>query len=163
MNFEQVFTYAWEHHTGKGSCVLSVACEPDEAGRPRRWLLLAALPDFSELLAFEDAAHAREFALAVLELPLTERFHERDVELYETGPREERQATLTVGRDPADGLRAFFAYQSSYLFPGHDGLPGPAALGLEVVCHDVDVARAQAEARALLAALEEAGPPNMCA
>ncbi|MGP3690024.1 hypothetical protein ACTVZO_35905 [Streptomyces sp. IBSNAI002] len=164
-HFEQVFTYAWEHHTGKGSSALSVAYEPDGAGRPRRWLLLAALPDFSELLPFEDAAHAREFALAVLELPLTERFHEREVELYGTGPREERQAALTVGRDPADGFRAYFAYQSYYVFPGRDGLPGHTALGLEVVCEDVDVARAQAGARALLAALDGAldgaGPPTM--
>lgn len=166
MNVEPVFTYAWQHHTGKGSSVLSVACEPDEAGRPRRWLLLAGLPDVSELLAFDDAAHAREFARAVLELPLTARFHERDIELYETGERAARQATLTVGRDP-DELRAYFAYQSYYDFPGRDGRAGVAALGLEVVCDDVDVVRAQAEARALLAALEGApdggGPPNMCA
>ncbi|MEU9253089.1 hypothetical protein AB0D66_14730 [Streptomyces sp. NPDC048270] len=162
MYFEQVFTYAWEHHTGRGAAVLSVACEPEEAGRPRRWLLLAAQPDFSELLAFEDAAHAREFATAVLELPSSRRFHERDIELYETGPGQDRQATLTVGRDPADGLRAYFAYQSFYLFPDRDGRPGPAALGLEVVCDDVDVERAKAEARALLAVLDGAGPPTMC-
>lgn len=159
MNFEQVFTYAWKHHTGKGSSVLSVAYEPDEAGRPRRWLLLAGLPDFSELLGFDDAAHVREFALAVLELPLTARFHEQDIELYQAGARGDRQATLTVARDPADELRAYFAYQSYYVFPDRDGRPGPAGLGLQVVCDDVDVARAHAEARALLAALDEAGLP----
>ncbi|MGR4878356.1 hypothetical protein ACIPUC_02820 [Streptomyces sp. LARHCF249] len=163
MDFEQVFTYAWPHHTGKGSSVLSVAYEPDGAGRPRRWLLLAALPDFSELLAFDDAAHAGEFARAVLELPSTPGFHEHDIELHESGEREERQATLTVGRDPSDELRAYFAYQSYYVFPARDGRADVAALGLEVVCNDVDVPRAQAEARALLAALDGAGPPTLCA
>ncbi|MEU9144636.1 hypothetical protein [Streptomyces sp. NPDC048349] len=162
MHFEQVFTYAWEHVTGEGSSVLSVACEPDGAGRPPRWLLLAGQPGFSELLAFDGAAHAREFARAVLELPLTARFHERDIELHETGPREERQATLTVGRDPGDALRAYFAYQSYYVFPGRDGRADVAALGLQVVCDDVDVPRAQAEARVLLAVLDAADPPNMC-
>lgn len=159
MSFEQVFTYAWKHHTGRGESVLSVAYEPDEAGRPLRWLLLAGLPDFTELLGFDDAAHAREFARAVLELPLTARFHEQDIELYEeTGAREARNATLTVGRDPSDGLRAYFAYQSYFLSLGTDDLPaGRAGLGLQVVCDDVDVTRAHAEARALLAALDEAG------
>lgn len=158
MNFDQVFTYAWPHHTGTGSSVLSVAYEPDGAGRPRRWLLLAAQPDFSELLAFDDAAHAREFARAVLELPLEPRFHEHDIELCEAGEREERQATLTVGRDPSDGLRAYFAYQSYYVFPARDGRADAAALGLQVVCDEVDVVRAQEQARALLAALDETGP-----
>ncbi|MCX5009960.1 hypothetical protein OG765_03010 [Streptomyces sp. NBC_00555] len=161
MTFEQVFTYAWKHHTGKGSSVLSVAYEPDEAGRAQRWLLLAGLPDFSELLGFDDAAHVREFALAVLELPLTARIHEQDIELYEeTGARKARSATLTVGRDPSDALRAYFAYQSYYDFPGRDGLPALTGLGLQVVCDDVDVARAHAEARALLAALDETGLPG---
>ncbi|UUU38349.1 hypothetical protein [Streptomyces sp. NBC_00162] len=64
-----------------------------------------------------------------------------------------------MARDPADELRAYFAYQSYYVFPDRDGRPGPAGLGLQVVCDDVDVARAHAEARALLAALDEAGLP----
>ncbi|MFG2982133.1 hypothetical protein ACGFYQ_12890 [Streptomyces sp. NPDC048258] len=163
MQFEQVFTYAWERERGEGgSCVLSVAYEPAEAGRPRGWLLLAGLPDFTELLTFDDAAHAREFARAVLELPQAAESYEREVQLGETSTRtllsgpvtEERFATLSVGRDPTDELRAYFAYQSYFSFPGR---PGLSALGLQVVCEDVDVARAHAEARSLLAALDE-GP-----
>lgn len=165
MYFEQVFTYAWRHDTAdkdkdKGVSVLSVAHEPAEAGRPRRWLLLAGLPDFSELLPFDDAGHAREFAHAVLGLPLTPTPYERELQLEETctrtmvsGPVEEsRFATLSVGRDPHDGLRAYFAYQSFYAFAG---TPHMTALGLEVICDDVDVERAQAEAKSLLAALDE--------
>ncbi|MEU6758124.1 hypothetical protein [Streptomyces sp. NPDC046685] len=164
MDFEQVFTYAWKAPEEERPCVLSVAYEPTGAGAggPRRWLLMAALPVFSEFLAFDDAAHAREFARAVLGLPLTPEPYERELHLSETrtrtllsGPATEvRSAGLSVGRDPADGLRAYFAYQSYYAFPGE---PQYAALGLEVVCEDVDVPRAHAEARALLAALDASG------
>ncbi|MEU0666281.1 hypothetical protein ABZ508_14610 [Streptomyces lavendulocolor] len=169
MWFEQVFTYTWPHTTGwphrpaeQGSSVLSVAYEPPEKDGPRRWLLLAGLPVFSELLAFDDAAHAREFARAVLDLPTAPVRYERELHLSESSTRsmasgpaeEERFATLSVGRDPDDGMRAYFAYQSYVDFPG---TPHMTALGLEVICDDVDVERAHTEARALLAALDEDG------
>ncbi|MFF8288591.1 hypothetical protein ACF068_05060 [Streptomyces sp. NPDC016309] len=163
MDFEQVFTYAWRHDGADGgTSVLSVAHEPAEGDGPRRWLLLAGLPVFSELLAFDDAAHAREFARAVLALPPAPAPYEYRMDLAETvtramahGPVEEQRfATLWVGRDPEDELRAYFAYQSYYALPGG---PGMTSLGLEVVCDDVDVPRAHAEARALLAVLDRDG------
>ncbi|MER7110302.1 hypothetical protein [Streptomyces sp. NPDC000229] len=163
MYFEQVFTYAWQHNQAeKGMSVLSVAYEPEEGDGSRRWLLLAGLPIFSEQLAFDDAAHVREFARAVLDLPTVPSFYERELHLSETSARtlpsgaaeEERFATLWVGRDPDEELRAYFAYQSYYAFPA---IPGMTSLGLEVICDDVDVDRAHAEARALLAALDEGG------
>ncbi|WP_336317998.1 hypothetical protein [Streptomyces lavendofoliae] len=163
MSFEQVFTYAWQGDTAeKGPSVLSVAYEPPEGDGPRRWLLLAALPIFSELLAFDDAAHVREFARAVLDLPSAPLDFDRELHLSETsrrtmlsGPADEvRFATLRVGRDPDDGMRAYFAYQSYVSFPG---TPGMTCVGLEVICDDVDVDRAHGEARALLAELDEDG------
>lgn len=163
MRFEQVFTYAWRHDPAeRGVSVLSVACEPAEADRPRRWLLLAGLPIFSELLPFDDAGHAREFARAVLALPPAPERYEREFHLGESRTRtmttgqveEHRFATLWVGRDPADDPRAYFAYQSYCAFAGRPDMTSP---GLEVVCDDVDVPRAHAEARALLAALDGAG------
>ncbi|MGW0363865.1 hypothetical protein [Streptomyces sp. NPDC002990] len=165
MRLEQVFTYAWKGSPEQdGTSVLSVAYEPPEAGGARRWLLLAGMPVFTELLPFTDAAQAREFARAVLDLPLTAEFYERELHLRETSTRmllsgpatQERFATLTVGRDPVDELRAYFAYQSYFGFPGP---PAHTALGLEVVCDDVDVVRAHAEASQLLAALEEDSGP----
>ncbi|GAA2499381.1 hypothetical protein [Streptomyces gobitricini] len=166
MHFEQVFTYAWQSDPAeKGSSVLSVAYETPEGGGPRRWLLLAGLPIFSELLTFDDTAHVREFARAVLDLPVTPTFYERELHLSGSGTRTpacgpaepEPFATLRVGRDPDDELRACFAYQSYVAFPG---MPHMTALGLEVICDDVDVDRAHAEARALLAVLDAAGPPG---
>jgi hypothetical protein len=163
MSFEQVFTYAWQHDRAeKGTSVLSVAYEPEEGDGSRRWLLLAGLPVFSELLAFDDAGHFREFARAVLDLPSAPSFYERELHLSETGRRtaasgpaeDECFATLWVGRDPDEDHRAYFAYQSYYAFPGTTGM---TSLGLEVICDDVDVDRAHDEARALLAVLDEDG------
>jgi hypothetical protein len=159
VRFEQVFTYAWRYGGGAagrapGTSVLSVAHEPAEEGTPGRWLLLAGLPDVTELLPFDDAAQVRAFARAVLGLASAPAAGEHEFLLGEEGPEEERFATLRVGRDRGEGRRAFFAYRSYVAVPGR---PEWTSLGLEVVCRDVDVDRARAEARALLAVLDAAG------
>ncbi|MFJ3159990.1 hypothetical protein [Streptomyces kanasensis] len=167
MHFEQVFTYAWrDGPAGRQPSVLSVAHEPDPTAPDggRRWILLAGTPEFSETLAFDDAEHVREFARAVLDLPPGPAPYERRLLFSETvrrtllsGPTEEtRYATLWIGRDPEEELRGFFSYQSSYSLSGGTGM---TALGLEVVCDDVDVPRARAGARELLAELDGAGGP----
>ncbi|KUH37756.1 MULTISPECIES: hypothetical protein [Streptomyces] len=172
MYFEQVFTYAWrDGPAGRQPSVLSVAHEPDPTAPDggRRWILLAGTPDFSETLAFDGAEHVREFARAVLDLPPEPAPYERRLLFSETvrrtlpsGPTEEtRYATLWVGRDPEEELRGFFSYQSYYSLSGGiggTGGTGMTALGLEVVCDDVDVSRARAGARELLAELE--GPAD---
>ncbi|WP_228973047.1 hypothetical protein [Streptomyces sp. DH12] len=178
MRFEQVFTHAWQDGpTGRGPSVLSVARESlaqgsaaheSDPGAPEhlwRWVLLAGSPDFSETLAFDGLEHVAEFARAVLDLPPEPAPYERRLVFSETvrrtllgGPAEEtRYATLWIGRDPEEELRGFFAYQSYYALPGG---PGSTALGLEVVCDDVDVPRVRSEARALLAELDGAGGPS---
>ncbi|MFF9868842.1 hypothetical protein ACF1G0_26160 [Streptomyces sp. NPDC013953] len=162
MRFEQVFTYAWPYGGGAagatpGTSVLSVAHEPAEEGTPRRWLLLAGLPHVTELLPFDDAAQVRAFARAVLGLRSAPAAHEHELHeflLGEEGPEEERFATLRVGRDRGEGTRAFFTYRSYVAVPGRPEWTSP---GLEVVCRDVEVDRARAEARALLAELDGAG------
>ncbi|MEW2416580.1 hypothetical protein AB0953_23040 [Streptomyces sp. NPDC046866] len=162
MYFEQVFTHAWQDDPSQpGVSVISVAYEPTAAGR--RWLLLAALPHFSELVPFDDAAQAREFARAVLRLPVAAEPYEHELVLSDeetrstpSGPRRQVcTAQLSVGRDPADGLRPYLAYQSYYGFPGDPAMTG---LGLQVCCADADAARLRAEAGLLLRALDDEGP-----
>ncbi|MET9800865.1 hypothetical protein [Streptomyces sp. NPDC006368] len=135
------------HEPGeKGAPVLSVAYESAEDGRRRP--LLAGLPVFSVLPAFDDLAHLREVARRCSNCREPRRC-EREFQLCE----EDRFAILRVGREPEDEPRASCVSRSCLFVPGR---PGTSSLGLEVICEDVDVARAHAEARALLAVLDEA-------
>ncbi|MBL1101088.1 hypothetical protein [Streptomyces coffeae] len=156
-DFEQVFIHAWpDDPQEKIPSLLSVVYEPAATGR--RWLLWAGPPVFREFVPFDDVAHVKEFAQALLDLPVAAEPYERDVDLAE----EETEAgaddglctaTLTVGRDAARGYRPYLAYQSYYVFPDR---PDLNALGVDVCCRDPDVGRLHSEARALLAALDDA-------
>ncbi|GAB2571578.1 hypothetical protein GCM10027168_00340 [Streptomyces capparidis] len=158
MNFEQVFTYAWHDEPRGGTSVISVAYEVVDKLQERRWLLLAGLPGYSELLPFPGAADAAAFARAVLELPAAAGAYEREFLVGRTETRamawgiaeQWHHATLWVGRDPADGLRPYLAYQSWVTFPGPPRMFGQ---GIDVCCDDIDLDVACAEARALLAEL----------
>ncbi|MEU8827540.1 hypothetical protein [Streptomyces sp. NPDC048636] len=80
--FEQVFIHVWRNDPAEGTpSLLSVVYEPTEDGR--RWLLWAGPPVFREFVPFDDAAHVREFAQALLDLPVAAEPYERDVDLAE--------------------------------------------------------------------------------
>ncbi|MEE4422406.1 hypothetical protein [Streptomyces bugieae] len=168
--FEQVFLYAWrDDATAEIPSILSVVYEPLEAGR--RWLLWAGSPAFREFVPFEDAAHVREFAQALLDLPTAAGPYSREVDLAEdetdergegdgiamrgsTSTSEWCYATLTVGREADRACLPYLNYRSYYVVPGRPDLTSP---GLQVFCGHVDVDRLHAEARALLAALDDEG------
>ncbi|MEU9114647.1 hypothetical protein AB0D04_23360 [Streptomyces sp. NPDC048483] len=156
-DFEEVFGYAWrDDPTAKTPSALVVVREPVEAGWRR--LLWAVTPHGSEFVPFEDGAHVREFAQAMLDLPTAAApyrrelgFSEGETETEGAGPSEELcEADLAAGRDEARGLRPYLVYRSCYWIPD---TPGSSALGLEASCRNVDVDRLHTEARALLVAL----------
>ncbi|WP_157880194.1 hypothetical protein [Streptomyces natalensis] len=69
------------------------------------------------------------------------------------GPGETKRtcvATVSVFRDPADGLRPGLNHQSFYEFSRR---LNTTALGMQICCDDVHIDQLRAEATALLAAL----------
>ncbi|ARF56049.1 hypothetical protein [Streptomyces gilvosporeus] len=163
MGYTGAFEYAWDDASLSADrpSVLSVVYEREATGR-RRWLLRACHPLFTEILPFHNAAHVRQFAQAMLDLPDTAEYYDVELDFSEAdtgapGPEETKRicvATVSVFRDPADGLRPGLNYQSFYEFSGQLHATG---LGMQICCDDVDIDRLRAEATALLAALGDDG------